>query len=170
MYNSKAKISAITILVTVGLVVGLMIMFPFMMTNLDGDASGLGLVFVLMLFGPWGTGILYLSTLPFVIVGLIFGIKMLRGTSRKKLISYNVRMLIATCVLAPFVGLGVTYIGMLFSMSAINLFFGLYGFLVAAAYVICLIMQIVAIVLLKKTPEEPAAAPAAGEAPELKTE
>ena len=97
---------------------------------------------------------IYASAIPFAIVALIFGIIMLKQQSRKKLISYNVRLLIATCVLLPFIAIGLFIISEMLFNSTLGVFPIIYTILLALAYIASLVTQIVAIVLLKKSPEE----------------
>ena len=152
MYNRKSKVSAILAIITAGLLIGFMILLPFLPNNI-GEENGLAIFFI-VLFSIFGYAIIYASAIPFAIVALIFGIKMLKQQSRKRLISFNIRMLITTCVLLPFLAVGV--IGSIGSIlqSKIGPFPIIYTVVVAVAYLACLITQIVTIVVLKKSPEE----------------
>ncbi len=104
MYNKKSKTSAILAIITAVLLIGFMILLPFLRYNVE-DGNGLAAFFA-VLFSVYGYPVIYASALSFVIVALIFGIKMLKQQSRNKLISFNTRMLIATCVLLPFLAVG----------------------------------------------------------------
>ena len=152
MYNRKSRVSAILGIITAVLLIGLMVLLPFLPNNV-GAENGFA-VFFIILFSLFGYAIIYASAIPFAIVALIFGIKMLKQEARKRLISFNVRMLIATCVLLPFLAVGV--IGSVGSIleSKIGLFPIIYTVIAAVAYIACLITQIVTIVVLKKSPEE----------------
>ena len=156
MYNRKSKASAILAIVTAVLFVGFMVLLPFLMTG-AGDNYGFAAIFVVM-FGILGYIPIYLSAVAFVIVALIFGIKMLKQQSREKLISYNVRMLITTCVLLPFLIIGVVVSAALIFAPGIGLVSTIYFAVLALAYIGGLAAQIVAIVLLKKSPEKEVAA------------
>ena len=149
MYRKKSLISALLTIITAALCIGFMIMVPTL--KYDVEEGGLGAVFFIFLFGAFGNALIYIGQIPFVIVALIFGIKMLLNQSREKLISYNIRMLITTCVLLPFVAVGLIYIYDLYLQSVIGLFSGIYTIAVAVAYVAGLITQIVTIVVLKKS-------------------
>lgn len=150
MYNRKSKVSAILAIITAVLLVGLMVLLPFLPNNV-GEENGLA-VFFIVLFSLFGYAIIYASAIPFAIVALIFGIKILKQQSRERLISFNVRMLIATCVLLPFLAAGV--IGSIGSIleSKLGSFPMIYTVAVSVAYIACLITQIVTIVVLKKSP------------------
>ena len=151
MYNKKSRISAILALANAALFIGFMIIFSTLKYSAEG---GLSAAFFIFLFGAYGSVLVYVSSIPFVLVSLIFGVKMLLQKSREKLISFNKRLLIATCVLLPFIALGLIYVADLFLMSAIGQFPGIYTFFIGALYVVGLITQIVTIVVLKKSPEE----------------
>ena len=151
MYNRKSKVSAILAIITAALLIGFMILLLFLPNNI-GEENGLA-VFFIVLFSFFGYAIIYASAIPFVTVALIFGIKMLKQQSRKRLISFNVRMLITTCVLLPFLAVGVVgSIGTILQ-SNLGLFPMIYTVVVSAFYIACLITQIATIVILKKSPE-----------------
>ena len=152
MYNAKAKPSAILAIVCAGLWIGFLILLPFLPANMD-ESMGWPVVF-LVLVGLIGYAVLYASALPFVIVALIFGIKMLRQQSRQKLISYNVRLLIADCVLLPFLAGGlIGSIGVI-TQSKLGFFPTIFMIAVSLAYLACLAAQIVTIAALKRTRDE----------------
>ena len=151
MYNRKSKVSAILAIITAVLLIGFMVLLPFLPNNV-GEENGLA-VFFIVLFGLFSYAIIYASAIPFTIVALIFGIKMLKRQSRKMLISFNVRLLITTCVLLPFLAVGVTgSIGTILQ-SKLGLFPMIYTVVVSTFYIACLITQITTIVVLKKSPE-----------------
>ena len=152
MYNRKSKVSAIFALITAVLLIGFMILLPFLPHNL-GEENGLAIFFI-FLFSIFGCAAIYASAIPFTIVALIFGIKMLKQQSRKKLISFNVRMLIATCVLLPFLAVGVIGSSGTIFQSKLGVFPMIYTIVVSVAYIACLIAQISTIIVLKKSPEE----------------
>ena len=152
MYNRKSKTSAIITIISAILIFGLMILLPFVLNNteLEGvEAFAAILVSIIFSILP-----LYLSAIPYFIVGLVFGIRMLKQQSRKKLISFNVSALIATCVLLPFLAWGVFASSELIFNSSLSFFPIVYTVATAVAYVGSLIAQIVTIALLKKSPEE----------------
>lgn len=156
MYNRKSRISAILIIVTAVLLIGLMVMMPFLQyKQIEGD-NGLGIAIGLIFIVGIGYPVIYVSSIPFVIVAIIFGIMMFKQKSRKKLIAYNVRMLITTCVLLPFIAGGLLIGSEMIINSTLGAFPIIYLVVVALAYVASLVMQIVAIVQLKKSPEEEA--------------
>ena len=152
MYNKKSIASAILAIVTALLLIGLMILLPLLQYNSE-EGNGFAAFFI-VLFSLFGYMILYAGAIPFSIVALIFGIKMLRQQSRNRLISYNIRMLIATCILLPVLAVGVIgSSGMIFQTDS-NLFPTIYTVVVSITYIACLIAQITTIVTLKKSPEE----------------
>lgn len=151
MYNKKSKISAILTIVAAVLVVSFMVLLPTLIANTE---MNLGDIFALVIVGSiYGFLPLYASSIPFIIVALTFGAKMLKEQSRKKLISLNARMLITTCVLAPFFGLGLTFVTIL-TQKPVGVVIVICAVVTALAYVAALVAQIVAIVMLKKSPEE----------------
>lgn len=156
MYNKKSRISAILAIVTALLLIGFMVMFWFMDYQTEGNDAGtnLGIAFLIILFMGYGMIIVYAGSIPAAIVSLIFGIMMLKQQDRDKLISYNKRLLIAMCILAPFVALGIYYVCDLFFMSAIGKFEGIYSFVTAGVYLACIVMQIVTMIILKNSPEK----------------
>lgn len=154
MYNKKSKTSAILAIITAGLLIGLMILLLFLKYDVKED--NFFAAFFVVLFSLFGYAIVYVSAIPFVIVALVFGIKMLKQQSRQKLISFNKRLLIATCILLPFLAVGLIGSSELTSQSKLGLFPPIYIIIVALAYFICLITQIVTIIVLKKLPAESA--------------
>ena len=155
MYNKKSKLSAVLTIVTAILLIGLMIMLPFLQYKTADDSEDLsGLIVVVVII--YGFPLVYGSSIPFAIVALIFGIKMLKQQSRKKLISFNTRMLITTCVLLPFLAIGLYISAALIFNSTFGLFPIIYFVVTALAYIADLIAQICTIVALKKSPEETA--------------
>ena len=151
MYNKKSKGSAILTVIAAVLVIGLMILLPFLLYNTQLEGLDVLAIILSLLYGFLP---MYLSGVSYVIVGLIFGSKMLKQQLRKKLISFNVRMLITTCVLLPFLALGVGMFWALITQSSLGLFPIIYTIITVLAYFASLIAQIVAIVVLKKSPEE----------------
>ena len=153
MYNKKSRVSAILAIVTAALLIGLMIMVPNLQYK-QGEGDNLGTAFALILIIIYGYPILYLGAIPFSVVGLVFGIKMLIQQSRKKLISLNVRMLITSCVLLPVLIVGLIIASNFVFHSVLGLFPIIYVVVASIAYIGGLAAQIVAIILLKKSPEE----------------
>ena len=151
MYNKKSKLSAILTIVSAFLVVGFMALIPILLqnSNLDGLAIAIMIIFGIVTYLP-----MYAGSLAYVIVALIFGGKMLKEQSRKKLISLNTRMLITTCVLLPVMVWGVFSNIDLVSQSKMGVFPVIYVVVMALGYIAALVAQIVALVLLKKSPEE----------------
>ena len=151
MYNKKSKTAAILTIITAVLLVGFMVLLPFALskTDLEGWAAIAAIFAFLFGFLP-----LYASALPFVIVGLVFGIKMLKQQSRKKLISYAARMLITACVLLPLLTWGLIGNSPLIFNSKMAPFPAIYMVVTATAYAVGLISYIVTIIVLKKSPEE----------------
>ena len=160
MYNKKSKASAILTITAAVLVLGMMILLPFLQPKIEGDnevGAGIGAVFALLFF-ILGCLPLYASALPFTIVGVIFGSKMLKEQSCQTLISLNKRMLIATCVLLPILLVGIFLSSALIVSSSLGLLPVIYIVVTMVAYLAALIAQIVALVMLKKSPAEDAAA------------
>ena len=157
MYNRKSKASAITAIVASALMFGLMIMLPIV--GIQWEEFGMAAIFVIIfVFGAYI--LIYASALPFAIVALVFGIRMLKQQSRQKLIFHNKSVLIAACVLLPFLALGVGF-GINFAFAAkLELIPLFYIILVACAYVASIVTAIVSLVLLKNSPEEIAPPPA----------
>lgn len=153
MYNAKSKVSAVLAIVTALLLIGFMIMLPLLQYKAEGE-NGLAISLTLIIVMAYGYPLVYASSIPFVIVAIIFGIKMLKQQSRKKLISLNVRMLITSIVLTPFLAAGLMLTSSLTSLSTLGLFPVIYVIIMAAAYAVGIISQIVAIILLKKSPAE----------------
>ena len=151
MYNRKSKTSGILAIVTAVLLIGFMVLLPFLLYNTQLEGLEALLIIFTFIFGFLP---LYASAVPFVIVALIFGIKMLKQQARKKLISYNVRMLITTCVLLPLLAWGMISSIEVITKSALGLFPVIYTIVTALAFIAGLITQIVTIVVLKKSPEE----------------
>ena len=151
MYNKKSKVSAVFAIIAALLLVGIMILFPFLMSNTELEgAEVLVIIFAFILgFIP-----LYASAAPFVLVALIFGIKMLKEQSRKKLISFNVRMLITSLVLLPILTWSLITSSGLIAESSFGLFPVIYTIATALAYVGGIVAQIVTIAILRKSPEE----------------
>ena len=129
-------------------------MLPFLQYKEIEGENGLGIAIGLIFVVGIGYPIIYVSSVPFVIVAVVFAILILRQQSRKKLISYNVRLLIATCVLLPFIAIGLFIVSEMLFNSTLGVFPIIYTILLALAYIASLVTQIVAIVLLKKSPEE----------------
>ena len=152
MYNRKSKVSAIFAIMTAVLLIGFMVLLPFLRYDTE-EGNGFAAFFIYY-FSMFGYPTIYASSISFVIVALIFGIKMLKQQSRQKLISFNVRMLITTCILLPFLAAGLTASFGLIFQSELKLFPTICTIVVSVAYVVCLITQIVTIVVLKKSPEE----------------
>ena len=154
MYNGKSKISASLALITALLLIGFMILLPFLLHNISEDV-GIAAFFIVLL-SLLGDIAIYASAIPFAIVALVFGLKMLKEQSREMLISLNIRMLITTCVLLPFLAAGViSSIGTI-SESRFGVFPIVYTVIVTLSYVACLIAQVVTIIVLKKSPVKPA--------------
>ncbi|MCH5148597.1 MAG: hypothetical protein J1G05_04445 [Clostridiales bacterium] len=155
MYNKKSKVSAWLAIATALLLIGFMILLPFLQyKTAEGDGLGVGIALIFMII--YGFPVIYLSSIPFVIVALIFGIKMLKQQSRKKLISLNVRMLITSIVLTPFLIFGFMLAGGIAFHSVLGLFPIIYAVLIALAYAAGIVAQIATIIILKKSPKEDA--------------
>lgn len=151
MTNKKAKMTGILAVVTAFLFVGYMITVAVMKIK----PAHLGAVFFLFIVGAYGTVLVYASSGLFALIALILGIKMLTAQSYERLISLDKRFLVAVFLLMLFVGLGLAYIGILFSMSAVGLFPGIYTYVMVVAYIACLVVPVVNIIILKRMPEEP---------------
>lgn len=163
MYNKISRASGIILVVVAALFIGMLIKIPFIQYNSTED-NGLGLVFIVALFGMYGNIIVYASTVPFIVCALVFGIIMLKQKSREKLISLNKRILIATCVLLPFVAIGLTYYYLLFTIAALDVLMTIFLFAVTILYPACVVTPIVTMILLKKSPAEaPAETPVSSE-------
>ena len=152
MHNKKSKIAAILVLVTAVLMIGFMILLPFSPYDTD-EGNGFAAFFIL-LFSFFGYAVIYASAIPFTIVALVFGVKMLKAQSREVLISLNTRMLITTCVLLPFLAAGIFGSSGSIFQSKLGALPIVYTIIVAVAYFACLIAQIITIVTLKKSPEK----------------
>lgn len=153
MYNKKSKVSAWLAILTALLLSGFMIMLPFLQyKTAEGDGLGVGIALILIII--YGYPVIYLSSIPFIIVALVFGIKMLIQQSRKKLISLNVRMLITSIVLTPFLVAGFIFAGGIAFHSVLGVFPIIYAVLIALAYAAGIIAQIATIIILKKFPAE----------------
>ena len=159
MYNRKSMASAISAIIASALMFGLMIMLPI----LGVDWQKFGLAAILVIIAVISAYVLiYLSALPFAILALVYGIRMLKEQSRQKLIAYNKSVLIATCVLLPFLALSVGY-GLAITFAAkLDVIALSYTVLTACAYLACLVSSIVSLVLLKKSPEEVVPPPVSG--------
>lgn len=153
MYNKKSKATAALAIVTALLLVGMMVLMPFLLQNTElegGDLFGNILGFILFGFIP-----LYAGAAPFALVALIFGIVILKTKSRKSLIYSNVKLLVASLVLAPPLTLGLIVGRGFISTSAFGAFPVVYVVATALSYLAGIVTQIVTIVILKKSPEEP---------------
>ena len=153
MYNKKSKASAIIAIITAVLLVGFMILLPFLLYQ-QGEGDDLGNAIGAIVGLIYGYPLIYASAIPFAVVALVFGIKMLKRQERKKLIYYNVSMLITTCVLLPFLTVGLIIGSNLIFYSGLGMLPPICCAIVSLAYIAGLIIQIVTIVLLKKSPEE----------------
>ena len=155
MYNSKSKGSAILTIVAAVLLAGFLILLPFLRIKVDENVAGAGFAaFFGTLFGIYGYVAIFLSGTPFFIVALIFGVKMLREQQQDKLISLNVRMLIAALILLPFLVVGGMLGSVLILGSQLGLLPLIYAIVIAIIYLAAIVSQIVAIVALKKPPKE----------------
>lgn len=152
MYNKKSRTSAILVIITAVLLIGFMILLRFLQYKGDGAnwQDGFAVVFIVI----FGYPLIYASSISFSIVAIVFGILMLKQRFRKKLISSNVRMLIATCVLLPFIAVGMYMASQMIFKSTLGVFPIIYAVTTWVAYIAGLIALIVTIVLLKKSPEE----------------
>ena len=151
MYNKKSKASAILAVITAVMLVGFMVLLPFLLYNTEIKGAGVLIIIFTLILGYLP---LYASAIPYVIVASIFGGKMLKEQSRHKLISFNTRMLITACVLLPFLAWGLVSSSEVISQSSLGIFPIVYTVVMALAYVAALIAQIVTIVVLKKLPDE----------------
>ena len=162
MYNKKSKISAILALITVALLIALMILLPFLRPyteETDDPEANLGAgigAFFSVLLGIIGYIVFYIVAIPFVIVGLVYGIKMLKQQSRKKLILFNRGLLITTCVMLPILVVGMIISSALVFNSTFGVFPVIHTVLTAVAYIAGLIAQGIVLAQLKKMPEETA--------------
>ena len=145
--NRKTKISAISALATAGILVGLMIMIPFLISN-TAETNGLA-VFFMFIVGALGDIAVYASAVSFTVVALVFAIRILTTADTDKQRSYNKRILIAACVLLPFLAVGIISNAGLIYPSKLGLFPLIYTIIVAVAYAACLIAQIVSLAALK---------------------
>ena len=151
MYNKKSKVSAILSLVAPALVFGLLVLCPILLryTAIEGLA-----ILALILTTVWGFLPLYFGGIAFVATSFAFGGKMIKGQSRKKLIYYNVSMLIASTVLLPFLAIGIFLNSALIAESVLGVVPIIYVVITALAYLAAWVNYIVTIVRLKKSPEE----------------
>ena len=151
MHNRKSRITAILILITALLVIAFMIAFPIWRFNSEKDDNIIAAYFSLIFTALEYSGI-YLCGIPYAITAIIFGVKMLLFRSRKKLLSLNVRMLIASCVLFPFFGMGIMNVGM--ANPSVGGFQKGFAIVVTCIYIVSIVAEIVTIILLKHTPDE----------------
>lgn len=150
MYNVKSRTSAILTIVTAVLLIGFMVLIPFLrykVENNDGQEALTALFVTIISF--IGCSSIYLSAISFAVVGLIFGIKMLKQQSKEMLIFYNVRMLITTCVLLLSLAWGFILSYALIFNSTLELLPVIYTIAIALAYIATLVTQIVTINALK---------------------
>ena len=159
MYKKKTIASAISSIIASALIFGLMIMFAMMPLNLE--QFGLAAIFVLLfIFGAYV--LIFVSALPFAIVTLVYGIRLLKQPSRKKLIAHNKSVLAAALVLLPFLAIGVFGGITMVTASEFDLIPIVYLVLAGCAYLACIVTSIVSLVLLNKSPEEVEAPPVNG--------
>ena len=151
MYNRLSKASGISAIIAAALMFGFLIMLPIL--GVDLQEFGIAAIFV-VIFVIIAYVLIYLSAIPYFIVALVFGIRILKQQDRKKLIAYNKSLLIAACVLLPFLAFSIIF-GINFTFAArVNLTALLYTVLLGCAYLASLITSIVSLVLLKKAPEQ----------------
>ena len=149
MYEKKVKITAISAIVAAGLLVGLMIILPFLITN-NAQTNGFA-VFFMFVVSMFGDIAVYASAISFVIVAIVFSTRLLKTQSLEMLISYNKRLLIATYVLLPFLAAGMIANGGFIYPSKLGLFPLVYTIVASIAYLTCLIAQILSMSALKST-------------------
>ena len=151
MYNRLSRASGITAIIAAALMFGFLLMLPIL--GVDWDGLGLAAVF-LIIFVIIAYILIYICAIPYFIVALVYGIRILKQQDRKKLIAFNKSLLIATCVLLPFLAFSIIF-GINFTFAArLNLTALLYTVLLGCAYLASLITSIVSLVLLKKAPEQ----------------
>lgn len=156
MYNKTSRVSAILLLVSVVLLVGFLAMLPNLQYQTEqGGAEAIGAAFLVLISVVLGYLPTYIISIIYAIVALVFGIRMLVEKTRDKLIKFNRRILIASCVLLPFFVFGLVMSGGMIAGSQLGVFPTIYTILVAIAYVANIVTQIVTLVKLKKSPEEP---------------
>ena len=142
----KSKLSGILVILAALLLIGFAFSYRFM----DIKEIDLGGAFLLFFFGGYAFIIIFASAGLFALIAIIFGIKILRAQSNERLISLNKRLFIAEFVLAPFVGVGLAYAGMLYTMSTGGLVLGTLTFASVAAYGLSMIFNIGTIIALKR--------------------
>lgn len=158
MYNKKSKASAVLAIVAALLMLGYLILLPI--TIRTSTIEGLEIVALILVSAIFILP-LYAGGLAFGITGLVYGGKMRKQQQRFKLISFNRGMLIATCVLLPFIAFGMLGSFSWISGSMLGVVPIIYTVLTVLAYLASLIVNIATLVALKKTPVEiPAEAPA----------
>lgn len=150
MCNKRSIASGVLAILTALLLVGFMVSLPSMGLDFE-DENGFA-VFFLAIFGMYGYIVLYVSAIPYVIVALIFGFKMLKGRPQEEQISLNKRLLIATCVLALFIEGGLIY-GLMMFQSGFGIIPKVYSVVLMIAYFVTLVAEIATIVRLKKSPQ-----------------
>ena len=158
MYNKKSRISAILIITAAALLLGLMVLMHVAFAGKNPTAGEVVSVFVYMLYFFWP---IYLGAFAFVVVGLIFGIKVLKQQRRKKLIRYNVATLITTFLAMPLLmfdcALAVDTLRFdvqIGRTSAQNVLYVIFAVITTLCYLAALVAQIVAIVRLRRSPKE----------------
>ena len=147
---SLRKLSGFVSVVTALLFIGFIIMFALLKYEPQEDEA-LGFALFFIIFGGYGMIIVYASQIPFILVTLIIGIKLLRADDGDKIVSLNKKLLIACIVLALFVGVGLYYVGILFfGLHAISLFSGIYVVVAAAAYLACIVTSVVSMIFARR--------------------
>ena len=153
MLNKKSKASAILVLVSALLFVVFLTLLPFLQYEPEeGDNTAVIKVpFIIVLGYP----LLYAAGVPYVIVALIFGLKMLKTEDKQKLISSNKSMFIASCVLLILFAMGMSIAKDLIFHTTLGLFPIIFTAVLAAVCVAAMVVQIVTISKLKKQPDQP---------------
>ena len=152
MYNKKSKGSAALTILSALFIAGVMVLMPFLMMNTEME--GIGVIFVILVSLMLTYLPLYLAAIPYFIIGLVYGSRMAKRKERKKLISANRSMLIASLVLAPVLAWGLYGSSELIANSAYGIFPIIYLVLTAIIYLASIIAQIATLATLKKMPEE----------------
>lgn len=153
MYNKRSRVSAILAILTALLLIGLMILVPFLkfQPNEGEELGGIALIIII----PIGYPLIFGGSAITSIVALIFGILMLKQKDRDRLISLNVKFLIAICVMLPVIAAGLAISSMMIIQSTLGKLPIIYMAILAAFYLATLIALIVTIVVLKLSHEKP---------------
>ena len=171
MYNKKAKVSAILIIASIALFLALIVLIPIAFCFPDGPRvqaflsdpggytrsaiKGVWAMFIWIHYILWPNfWPMYIGAIIFVVVGLIFGIMMLKQQRRNKLIRYNVVTLVTIFLALPLLAFHVFMTFIMVSMGTLGIFYFGFGVSCALCYIAAIVAQIVTIVRLRRSSKE----------------